>query len=142
MDDFNLKRFHDAQSFSYETALREMQNGSKQTHWIWYIFPNLKGLGKSYNAEFYGISGLEEAIAYMQDPILSGRLIEIAKAVTQHSEKTALEIMGSSIDAIKLRSCMTLFREAAPEIEVFDDVLRIFYNGKPDFKTFSMLKKS
>ena len=86
---FNLQRFIDAQARDYEQALREIKNGLKQTHWIWYIFPQLKGLGHSYNSEYYGIDGLEEARAYYGHPVLRGRLVEITQALLEHSDKSA-----------------------------------------------------
>lgn len=131
---FNLKRFIDAQERDYDTALAELRNGRKMSHWIWYIFPQLKGLGRSDMSEYYGLSGIDEARAYIEDPILGQRLIEAAQAVVQHSDKSAEEILGW-IDAIKFCSCMTLFREAAPEVQVFDDALNIFFGGEPDHRT-------
>lgn len=111
---FYLKRFINAQNSgnveygteSYETALAEIKAGHKKTHWIWYVFPQLKGLGKSHLSQFYGIDGREEAYAYMENPILSKRLIEATEAVL-NNEKSAYDIFGS--DVIKFRSCMLLF---------------------------------
>lgn len=138
MDPFNLNRFVDAQEYDYEIALAELQKGQKRTHWIWYIFPQLKALGRSNTAHYYGISGMEEAKAYLDHPVLGPRLMEAAQAVAQHGEKTAEAIMGS-IDALKLRSCMTLFHAADPDIPVFEDVLEIFYHGQPDAMTLDIL---
>ena len=111
---FYLKRFINAQDSgnveygteSYETALAEIKAGQKKTHWIWYVFPQLKGLGKSHLSQFYGIDGREEAYAYMENPILSKRLIEATEAVL-NNEKSAYDIFGS--DVVKFRSCMLLF---------------------------------
>ena len=108
-DTFNLQRFLDAQENDYADALREIKQGYKQSHWIWFIFPQMRGLGRSSMAEYYGISSIEEARAYLDHPILKARLFEISTALLQHKGKsTAYEILGT-IDAIKVRSSMTLF---------------------------------
>lgn len=136
---YDLSRFQRAQQNSYDAALREIRAGLKTTHWIWYIFPQLKGLGKSHFSEFYGISGRAEAEAYMADPVLRGRLLEICDALLQHTDKSAVDILGS-IDARKLCSCATLFREAAPDCAVFDRILAQFFGGRPDYRTLGMLE--
>ena len=130
---YNLQRFLDAQSHDYERALQEIKNGLKQSHWIWYIFPQLKGFGRSYNSEFYGISGLEEAKAYYNHPELGSRLIEITEALLEHRDKSAQEIL-SSIDARKVKSCMTLFWVASGN-PIFKEVIEAFYERKMDNKT-------
>lgn len=140
MSNFDLERFVKAQSLMYPVALSEMKNGCKTSHWIWYVFPQLKGLGMSYNSQYYGLDGAAEAKAYLEHPVLGPRLIEITEAVLTHSDKRAKEIFGSSIDAKKFCSSMTLFREIAPEEKVFDEALQVFYNGKPDGYTLSLLK--
>ena len=104
---FNLQRFLDAQSHYYEQALREVQDGRKRSHWIWFIFPPLAILGYSYNAKYYGISGYDEAEAYLKHPLLGERLRTITKALLVHTDKDAVEIFGG-LDAMKVRSCMTL----------------------------------
>lgn len=129
-DTFNLQRFLDAQARDYECALQEIRNGFKQTHWIWYVFPQLKGLGHSGNSEYYGISSLEEAQAYYAHPVLGPRLIEITEALLEHRDKSAEEIL-SSIDAVKVRSCMTLFWIASNN-PLFETVSDVFYGGKMD----------
>lgn len=106
---------------------------------MWYIFPQLKGLGRSSTSEYYGLSGIKEAQAYLSDPILKARLIEITDAVIAHKDKSAEEIFGG-IDAKKLRSCMTLFSIAAPDIPVFEAVLEQFFDGKPDRNTLRLTK--
>lgn len=124
---FYLQRFLNAQDFgnieygteSYATALEEIKNGRKKTHWIWYIFPQMKGLGKSEISEFYGIKNREEAKEYMEHPILGGRLIEATEAVL-NNPKSAYEIFG--YDVIKFRSCMLLFSTIS-ENPVFKKVL-------------------
>lgn len=135
MDVFNLKRFLKAQACDYEHALREIKNGHKQSHWVWYIFPQLKGFGRSYNSEFYGINGLEEAKAYYAHPVLGPRLIEITEALLEHKGKSAVDIL-SPIDARKVKSCMTLFWVVSGN-ELFKAVLDAFYEGKMDNKTIN-----
>ena len=135
----SLDRFLIAQEHSYDTALREIRSGRKRSHWMWYIFPQLKGLGRSSTSEYYGLSGIKEAQAYLSDPILKARLIEITDAVIAHKDKSAEEIFGG-IDAKKLRSCMTLFSTAAPDIPVFDAVLEQFFHGVPDRNTLRLTK--
>lgn len=133
-----LERFLDAQKFTYEEALREIQTGRKRTHWIWYIFPQLKGLGYSYNATLYGINDIQEAKEYIAHPVLRHRLIEISQALLDLKALTAEEIFGY-VDAMKVRSSMTLFRAADPEITVFDAVLKKYYKDQPDRQTERML---
>jgi uncharacterized protein (DUF1810 family) len=138
-DTFNLQRFLDAQENDYADALREIKQGYKQNHWIWFIFPQMRGLGMSYMAEYYGISSIEEARAYLDHPILKARLIEISTALLQHKGKSAAyEILGT-IDAIKVRSCMTLFDHIMPNA-IFSEVLNAFYNSERDELTLNLLK--
>lgn len=137
---YNLKRFIDAQQNSYETALSEIKAGRKLSHWMWYIFPQLKGLGRSSTSEYYGLLGIQEAQTYLADPILRARLLEISNAVLTHKDKSAEEIFGS-IDAKKLRSCMTLFKEAAPDIDIFNDILIQFFAGREDFRTMQLINE-
>lgn len=136
----DLTRFIRAQEADYASALSELRRGRKTTHWMWYIFPQLKGLGRSYTADYFGISGLAEARAYIDDPVLGSRLVEAAQALLLHPDKTAPEILGYT-DAKKLRSSMTLFREAAPEIPVFAQVLQTFFGGSLDTLTLRLLEK-
>lgn len=130
MDNYNLARFIEAQRLSYETALGEIRNGWKESHWVWYIFPQLKGLGHSYNSQYYGISGREEAVAYLEHPVLGARLREISAALLAIEVKSAVEIL-SRTDAVKVRSCMTLFDAICPN-DIFAKVLDKYYNGKRD----------
>ena len=128
---YELCRFLRAQgcaSGGYNDALQEITDGYKHKHWIWYIFPQIKGLGFSYNSEYYGISGLEEAKAYLEHEILGKRLREITNALLQHEGKTAREIFGG-IDAMKVKSSMTLFDLVAPN-DIFAHVLEKFYEGQ------------
>ena len=138
-NNYNLNRFIEAQNRDYDIALAEIRAGKKVSHWMWYIFPLLKGLGRSSTSEYYGLSGIKEAQAYLSDPILKARLIEITDAVIAHKDKSAEEIFGG-IDAKKLRSCMTLFSIAAPDIPVFEAVLEQFFHGVPDRNTLRLTK--
>lgn len=141
MDINSLDRFLEAQERMYQVALDEMKNGQKCSHWIWYIFPQLRGLGRSSAAYSYGINGIEEAKAYLAHPVLSQRLTEITEAVLAHKGKDIRYIMGSDIDAVKLRSSMTLFAYLSEGNSVFQQVLDCFYGGKADGYTLSKLKK-
>ncbi len=138
-DTFNRQRFLDAQENDYADALREIKQGYKQSHWIWFIFPQMRGLGRSPMAENYGIKSIEEARAYLEEPILKKRLIEISSALLKHKGKsTAYEILGT-LDAIKVRSSMTLFDHVMPNA-IFADVLDAFYNGERDEKTMLIIQ--
>ena len=140
MDSNSLNRFLKAQEYMYETALEEIKRGRKESHWIWYIFPQLRGLGYSPNAYTYGINGLEEAEAYWEHPVLSARLIEITEAILSHKGENIEDIMGD-IDALKLRSSMTLFALISETDSVFHQVLEVFYDRKMDEMTLGLLGK-
>jgi uncharacterized protein (DUF1810 family)/ADP-ribosylglycohydrolase len=135
---FDLDRFLQAQNFTYATAFQEIHNGQKRSHWIWYIFPQLAGLGYSANSQYYGISGMEEATAYILHPILGARLKEITAALLKHQGTPAINILGK-IDALKVRSCMTLFDAVSPN-GIFREALNAFYDGEPDEGTLSLLQ--
>ena len=135
--DHSLERFVDAQERMYDIALAEVKNGKKLSHWIWYIFPQIKGLGESYNSRYYGIDDINEAKAYLRHPILGARLREITFALLQHKDKRAVEIFGM-IDALKVSSCMTLFNEVAVD-NLFGVVLDVFYQGEKDKLTMGLL---
>jgi uncharacterized protein (DUF1810 family) len=123
-DRFNLQRFADAQAGGvYEQALAELQAGRKRTHWIWFIFPQHADLGRSPTAKYYGLSGIEEARAFMAHPLLADRLKECCQAVLPHLRVEPAEAILGPIDALKLRSSMQVFREAAPDVPLFDEVL-------------------
>lgn len=134
-----LDRFLDAQEHTYEIALKEIKNGEKETHWMWYIFPQLRGLGKSQMAYAYGINGLEEAKAYLNHPVLSAQLIEICEALLEHKNGDIEDILGD-IDAMKLRSSMTLFAFISEKNSVFFQVLECFYDGKMDEYTLKLIE--
>ena len=125
--DYDLERFLTAQASSYEDALEEIRSGRKRGHWIWYIFPQQKGLGHSYNSEYYGLEGTDEARAYLAHPVLGERLREISKALLIHEGKKDIDsIMGSYIDVLKLQTCMNLFNRVSPN-DIFEKVLDAFF---------------
>lgn len=138
MKDYTLQRFLDAQQEDYMQALAEVKNGKKRSHWIWYIFPQLKGLGMSYNSQYYGISGKEEAKAYLEHPVLGARLREITKALLDQHDVSVQKVFGS-LDAMKVLSSMTLFREVATDDNLFSQVIDKFYQGIPDRRTVEKL---
>lgn len=133
----NLERFIHAQEDSYETALREIKNGRKCSCWMWYIFPQIKGLGHSSTAQYYAIENREEAEAYLNHPVLFGRLIEISAALLSLESNNAREIMGHP-DHMKLKSSMTLFLLVSGN-EVFKRVLDKFFDGEMDERTVKIL---
>ena len=137
-DGSNLDKFVKAQSGDYATALREIKNGRKRSHWIWYIFPQMQGLGMSSMANYYGIRDLEEAKDYMEHPVLGPRLVEISEALLALDSSDPGAVMGFP-DDLKLCSCMTLFELAAPEEKVFSQVLEKFYHGRRDANTLRIL---
>jgi uncharacterized protein (DUF1810 family) len=136
---FDLERFVTAQAGGvYESALGELRRGHKTGHWIWFIFPQLAGLGRSETSRSYGIASIDEARAYLAHPVLGPRLRESAGVVLATSGSTAEQIFGS-LDAMKVRSSMTLFHRAAPEETAFEQVLERFYGGVADQSTDAML---
>lgn len=136
---YNLNRFLEAQNLKYLDALKEIKQGKKQTHWMWFVFPQIKGLGFSDYNFFYGIENLEETQQYYDHPILGKHLIEISLALLKIENKTALEIMGKS-DERKLQSCMTLFSLLINTNNVFEVVLDKYYQGNKDKKTLELLQ--
>lgn len=135
-----LERFLKAQQNDYQTALQEIRSGQKQSHWMWYIFPQIAGLGHSEIAQYYAIRNWGEAKAYMEDTTLANHLIEISQALLDIESDNASEVMGWP-DDLKLRSSMTLFALVKPECEVFQKVLDKFFGGKMDQKTVEILKE-
>ncbi|MBK0369842.1 DUF1810 domain-containing protein [Flavobacterium agrisoli] len=135
----NLNRFLQAQTNTYATALEEIQNGQKQSHWMWFIFPQIAGLGFTDYNIFYAIKNIKDAQAYYNHPILGKRLIEISEAILQVQNKTALEILGKP-DSRKLKSCMTLFLQLPNAAPIFQKVLDKYYNAAQDEKTIEILK--
>ena len=134
----DLSRFIKAQETDYEQALAEIRSGHKRSHWIWYIFPQIDGLGFSSTAKYYAIKDRKEAEDYLKDDLLRDRLVEISEALLQLKSDDAGDVMGYP-DDLKLRSSMTLFHEVAPEIDVFQKVLDKFFDGKPDQRTIELL---
>ena len=136
----SLERFLDAQEKIYDLAFAEIKRGQKCSHWMWFIFPQLRSLGRSKMAYIYGIADLNEAKAYLDHPILKERLIRICEALLLIEDKPAVEIFGE-VDAMKLRSSMTLFAVASGEESAFIRVLDKFYGGEADSLTLELLKK-
>lgn len=138
----DINRFIEAQQSpfcGYDVALKEIQNGKKTSHWMWYIFPQFREFAHSSRAHYWGIIDLAEAERYLSHPILGVRLREITRALLVHKNKTALEILGE-IDAKKLRSCMTMFDYLMPN-DVFGKVLDSFYNGERGGKTLRLINQ-
>lgn len=136
---YDLERFLRAQARDYEGALRELRGGRKRSHWIWYVFPQMRGLGYSRMSEYYGIDGLDEARAYMADPTLRARLLEVSQALLDLPGSDPMAVMGHP-DDLKLRSCMTLFCLAAPDEPAFQQVLDKYFDGRKDPGTLKLLK--
>ncbi|MDE6848886.1 MAG: DUF1810 domain-containing protein [Ruminococcus sp.] len=134
-----MERFLKAQEVHYTQALSEIKNGRKSSHWIWYIFPQLAELGRSSTAKYYGIKDFEEAREYISHPLLCERLVEISEALLDN-DCSAVEILGHT-DAMKVRSCMTLFHIADPLAEVFVKVIDKFYGGQYDEFTLDIIKE-
>jgi uncharacterized protein (DUF1810 family) len=135
----DFTRFIEAQAGTYEAALKEIRNGKKETHWMWFVFPQLRGLGKSSMSQTYGLADLDEAKAYLADIILGSRLRLITEELLKFDKRNPEDIFGD-IDAMKLKSCMTLFAHAENnEDSVFRNVLRQYFNGQEDHKTIALL---
>jgi uncharacterized protein (DUF1810 family) len=137
-DPFRLQRFVDAQSQTYDQALAELRAGQKRTHWMWFVFPQIAGLGRSGMAQRFAISGLEEARAYLSHPVLGRRLVESARALTALDAYDPAVVMGP-VDAMKLKSSMTLFALAQPDEPVFREVLDHYFGGELDEATTSRI---
>ena len=135
---FDLQRFVDAQAQTYDQALSELRDGEKRTHWMWFVFPQLTGLGRSGMAQRFAISGLEEARAYAAHPTLGRRLVACARALTDLDTADAVQVFGP-VDAMKLQSSMTLFAVAVPDEPVFRQVLDHYFEGALDEGTTSRL---
>ncbi len=139
MTNYDLERFKRAQARDYDIALREIRSGRKRSHWMWYIFPQVRGLGHSSMADYYGLDGREEARAYLADPMLGPRLLAISEALLELEDKDAARIFGF-LDVLKLRSCMTLFAAVSEEGSVFHRVLDAYYHGEKDELTMARLR--
>ena len=136
----DLSRFLKAQEYDYAQALREIRAGRKRSHWMWYIFPQIQGLGFSSTAQYYAIRDLNEAKDYLAHPVLGARLKEISEALLELDGLSAHEIFGYP-DDLKLRSSMTLFRMADLNCESFEQVLEKYYDGEPDRRTVELAAK-
>lgn len=137
-DPFDLERFLRAQEQNYAEALAELRSGRKRTHWSWYVFPQLSGLGSTAMSVRYAISGLPEATAYLAHPILGSRLVECVAAMNEHSGTSAAAILGD-VDAIKFHSCVTLFSQVSVQGSAFHQALASHFAGKQDQATLSLL---
>ena len=141
MYDKLLHRFIEAQEDTYQLALKEIKNGKKNSHWMWYIFPQHRRLGISSRSRFYGISDLGEAKAYLKHPVLSERLYELCGELLKHKDKSACEIFGD-LDEMKLKSSMTLFALTSEDYTIFDQILEQFFDGEMDEVTVSLINES
>ena len=138
-DPFQLARFLDAQEPVYAAVCAELARGCKTTHWMWFIFPQIRGLGSSATARWFAVSSLEEARAYLQHPVLGARLRECTRRVLASEGRTARQIFGSP-DDLKLRSCLTLFALAGEQEPLFEAALRKYYGGEYDARTLGLLQ--
>ncbi|MGO4476630.1 DUF1810 domain-containing protein [Massilia sp. 2TAF26] len=136
--DYDLQRFVDAQHDVYATALAELRAGRKRSHWMWFVFPQLEGLGRSGMAQRYAIRSADEAAAYLAHPVLGKRLRECASAVAMHQDRNVDEIFGDP-DNMKFHSSMTLFADVAPDEAIFQTCLDRFFGGEPDHATVERL---
>ena len=140
LEPFDLQRFRDAQSAVWPDVTRELQAGRKQTHWMWFVFPQLAALGRSATARHFGLSGLDEAAAYLADPILGMRLRQCCALLLDVHGRTADDIFGA-VDAMKLRSCLTLFGAVpSSDASVFGSCLQRYFGGSPDPLTLSQIR--
>lgn len=139
MSMYNLERFFPYHTHDYPQALREIKAGEKESHWIWYIFPQLKGLGRSSRSLEFGIENADEAREYLRHPVLGADLIEITSALLGLKDTNPVKVMGGEVDALKLKSCMTLFACVSDEGSVFHKVLDKFFGGEMDALTLSIL---
>ena len=137
-DPHDLRRFVLAQQDVYDTAVRELRAGRKVSHWMWFVFPQIAGLGRSAISQKYAINSLAEAQAYIAHPVLGPRLLECARLLLQLTGKSAQQVFGA-VDAQKLKSSMTLFERAAPDEPLFEDVLTRYFDGRQDPTTLDRL---
>ena len=140
-DPFHLSRFVEAQAKDYSIALAELRAGKKQTHWIWYVLPQLRGLGSSSMATFYGIGSVQEAEAYLAHPVLGRRLRECVAAMNGLEGRSAVQVLGQ-VDAAKFRSCVTLFGIVDPNEPAFSEALNKYFANIPDEATLALLDSS
>jgi uncharacterized protein (DUF1810 family) len=138
-DPFTLERFVDAQGDQFDSVCRELEAGRKSSHWMWYVFPQLRGLGRSPMAHTFAISGAAEARAYLEHPLLGPRLRQSTELVNQVQDRTLRQIFGTP-DDLKFRSCMTLFAQVAPDAGVFQMALKKYCGGEGDPATLKLLE--
>jgi len=141
MDPYTLSRFVTAQEDSYHRALEEIRGGRKQSHWMWYVFPQVRGLGRSAMSETYAIGSLDEARAYLAHPVLGPRLMEIAEAVLAIEDRSATQIFGRP-DDLKLQSSATLFAAASPAGSAFERILERYFDRRQDQRTLQLLSRT
>ena len=134
----DLSRFTKVQEQDFKTAFKEIKNGRKMSHWMWYIFPQIQGLGKSSTSQYYGIKDLNEARAFINDPYLGGNLKKISMALLELEENNAVAIFGKP-DDIKLKSCMTLFSCISEDGSIFHKVLEKYFDGRQCKRTLSII---
>ncbi len=139
-DNFDLQRFIDAQNGMYENAFTEMKKGAKKSHWMWFVFPQFVGLGKSPKSFYYAFKSSEEAVEYLNHPVVGSRLIEITTVLYAIENKSITDILGA-MDALKLQSCMTLFDLVQTNRPIFSDVLNKYYAGNRCAKTMFYIEK-
>lgn len=140
-DQFNLERFITVQKSVIDSVLTELRDGRKLTHWMWFIFPQLKGLGRSPDADYYGISSLAEAQSYLKDATLGPRLLECTRLVNDIQNRSIQHIFGHT-DSMKFRSCMTLFSQVDPTQSLFMEALNKYFGGQPDALTIDLLRQA
>ena len=138
--DYDLERFVNAQETVYDNVCAELKRGRKHGHWMWFVFPQIKGLGRSPSAHVYAIRSIDEAEAYLRHPVLGGRLIECTRLVMMAEGKSIEQIFGK-LDAMKFKSSMTLFSQASPYDPLFENALEKFFGGEFDDKTLKRLHK-
>ena len=139
MDKYNLSRFLEAQMVNYEGAMLELARGSKKSHWIWYIFPQIEGLGRSDTAKLYSIKSLEEGRAYLEHPVLGPRLVEACEILLSLKEASMDEVMGFP-DDLKLLSSMTLFEVVSDSNSIFTKMIEFYYEGRRDKASLEIIK--
>ena len=139
-DPYDLHRFVQAQQDTYAQAVDELTDGRKTSHWMWFVFPQLRGLGRSPMATRFGIASIDEARAYLDHPLLGSRLKECVRLVLRIDGRSINEIFGSP-DDMKFRSCMTLFDLAAPQEAIFAEALQKYFGGTPDERTLTLLRQ-
>jgi uncharacterized protein (DUF1810 family) len=140
-DPFNLARFIREQERDYGQALSELRAGRKKTHWIWYVLPQMKGLGSSEKSKYFGLTGPDEARAYLAHPVLGRRLVECVEAISAHGSVQAATILGS-LDATKYQSCLTLFEAIAGSNSIYARALQQQFAGKRDQRTLELIDKA